>query len=145
MDLLSDLEGGRNWGWTSVLPLKEEGVNKKKTVESQVLATHLKGAVTKKERCAIEIRAAIGSESHAAAQRLLQALLVAGFKAELIDVVATPHTGILVEASNKCAKTALSIQTAFGIVGIEAHLLIQSTPKDNTVIVHLGQEAKPNA
>jgi hypothetical protein len=114
-------------------------LNKKKTVETRVLADQLKGAKHKEERCAIEIRAPVGSEAHDSAKRLLKSLAIAGFKAELIDVVSTPHSGILIESATGCARTALSVQTAFKVAGMEAHLLIQNGSRPNTVIIHLGQ------
>ena len=73
-------------------------------MESRVLTTHLKEALRHERGCAIEIRAPFGSDSHTTAQRLLKSLIVAGVKAELVDVVAAPQVGILIEASQQCAR-----------------------------------------
>jgi hypothetical protein len=120
-------------------------LGKKKVLEDRdALTTQLKQTVRKEDRCVFEIRAPLGTEAHQTAQRLMRALEVAGLKGELVPVVGSPNSGILIEASQECARIALSIQTAFGGIGMEAHLLIQNTRRPDMVVIHLGQKQKPN-
>jgi hypothetical protein len=37
----------------------------------------------------------------------------------------------------------LSIQTAFSVVGLEAHLLVQNTRRPDLVVIHLNSESGP--
>jgi hypothetical protein len=111
-----------------------------KATESRALASKFKEAVKHAGRCSFEIRSPIGN---AIGQRLQKALEIAGVKTELIEVVATPNAGILIETSQECGGLGLSIQTAFKAIGMEAHLLIQNTGQTNLVIIHLNSsEAK---
>ena len=110
-----------------------------KAMESQTLAIKFKEAFRAGETCQVEIRAPKGN---AAGQRLLKTLALAGIQAELIDVAAAPQSGILIEASQQCAKVAVPIQTAFSVVGMEAHLLVQNTRDPNLVVIHLNSESQ---
>ena len=111
-----------------------------KAVESGTLANKFKEALKAGKNCIIEIRTPLGN---AAGQRLHKALSLAGVKTSVVDVVATPHSGILIETNQQCAKTGLSIQTAFSSVGMDAHLLIQNTPRADIVIIHLNSDEEP--
>jgi hypothetical protein len=111
-----------------------------KEMESQTLATKFKEAMRGAGVCQVEIRA---PKSNAAGQRLHRTLVLAGIEAELVDVAASPQSGILIEASQECAKVALSIQTAFSVVGLEAHLLVQNTRRPDLVVIHLNSESGP--
>jgi hypothetical protein len=113
-----------------------------KAAESRELATKFKQAMKVAGNCAIEIRTPIGNP---AGQRLHKSLTLAGVKTELIDVVATPNSGILIEACQDCAQLGLSIQSAFTGVGVEAHLLVQNTTRENIVIIHLNAAEEPPA
>jgi hypothetical protein len=108
-----------------------------KAPATRALATKFKEVLKGTENCTIEIRTPLGN---AAGQRLQKSLSIAGVDAELIDVAATPHTGILIEASQQCAEIALSLQTAFKAVGQEAHLLVQNTRHPDLVIIHLNSD-----
>ena len=109
-----------------------------KAVETRALASKFKEALHGIGECTVEIRA---PRSNTAASRLQKTLSIAGIEAQLIDVPATPHTGLLIETSQQCARIALSMQTAFRAVRIEAHLLIQDTTRPDLVIIHLNSEA----
>jgi hypothetical protein len=71
-----------------------------KALESRTLATKFKEALQGSEGCTIEIRSPAGN---ATGERLHKALTLAGVPTELIDVTATPNTGVLIEASQPCA------------------------------------------
>jgi len=111
-----------------------------KALESGSLANKFKEALKTGKNCVIEIRAPIGN---AAGERLHKALTLAGVKTLLVDVVATPYSGILIETNQHCAKTGLSLQTAFSAAGMDAHLLVQSSHRENSVIIHLNSKAEP--
>jgi hypothetical protein len=111
-----------------------------KAMEAQTLATKFKEALNAGETCVIEIRT---PAKNAAGQRLLKTLALAGIDVQLVDVAASPQSGILIEASQQCAKVALSIQTAFSMVGLEAHLLIQNVRRPDLVVIHLNSESNP--
>src|SRR5947199_9765547 len=108
-----------------------------KATESRALASKFKEALKTAHHCSFEIRSPMGN---AIGRRLQKALDVAGVKAELIEVVATPNAGILIETCQDCAGIGLSIQTAFKTVGLEAHLLVQNTGQPDFVIIHLNSE-----
>ena len=110
-----------------------------KTLESGTLVDKFKEALKAGKNCAIEIRTPL---ENPVGQRLHKALKVAGVETSFVDV-ATPHSGILIETNQQCAKTGLSIQTAFSAVGLDAHLLVQNTPRENIVIIHLNSESDP--
>lgn len=111
-----------------------------KTVETKTLATNVKEALKGAKQCVIEIHSPI---SNPAGKRLLKSLSVAGVKANLIEVVDTPHTGILIETCQECAGIGLAIQSAFKIAAVEAHLLIQEVRIPHMVIIHLNSVEKP--
>jgi hypothetical protein len=106
-----------------------------KATEARTLATKFKELSKGTGHCAIEIRSPIGN---AAGERLQQTFNVAGIKSTLLNVVATPNTGILIETSQECAALGLSIQTAFKAVDMEAHLLVQNTQRPEVVVIHLN-------
>ena len=108
-----------------------------KAIESRTLATQVKEAVKGSANCVIEIHSPIGNPS---GQRLLKSLSISGVKASLIEIVATPNTGILIETSQACAGVGLAVQSAFRVATLEAHLLVQNTRRPNTVIIHLGAD-----
>ena len=108
-----------------------------KATESRALASKFKEAVKGSTRCHFEIRSPIGNT---VGRRLHKSFDVAGVKAKLIEVVATPNAGILIETSQDCAAVGLSIQTAFKTFGIEAHLLVQNTSDPHLVILHLNSQ-----
>jgi hypothetical protein len=110
-----------------------------KALESGTLADKFKQALKAGKNCAIEIRTPLGNP---AGQRLHKALKLARVETSLVDVVATPHAGILIETNQQCAKTGLSIQSAFSAVGMDAHLLVQNTYRENIVIIHLNSDAE---
>jgi hypothetical protein len=112
-----------------------------KAVETKALATQVKEALKGAKQCVIEIHSPLNNP---AGKRLLKSLSVAGVKANLIEVVDTPHTGILIETCQECAGVGLSIQSAFKVAAIEAHLLIQNVRIPNMVIIHLNSAEKPN-
>jgi hypothetical protein len=111
-----------------------------KAMAAQTLATKFKEAFQGADTCVVEIRT---PAKNAAGQRLHKTLALAGIDAQLIDVAASPQSGILIEASQQCAKVALSIQTAFGMVGLEAHLLVQNVRRPELVVIHLNSEPGP--
>lgn len=111
-----------------------------KAAESRELATKFKQAMKAARNCAIEIRTPIGNPT---GHRLHKSLTLAGVKTALVDVVATPHSGILIEACQDCAELGLSIQSAFTGVGVEAHLLVQNNTRENMVIIHLNAAEEP--
>ena len=111
-----------------------------KALKSGTLADKFKQALKAGKNCVIEIRTPLGNP---AGQRLHKALKLAGVNTTFVDVVATPHTGILIETNQQCAKTGLSIQSAFSAVGMDAHLLVQPTHRANTVIIHLNSDEEP--
>ena len=111
-----------------------------KALESGTLANKFKEALKTGKNCAIEIRAPLGNP---AGRRLHKALALAGVTTSMVDVVATPHTGILIETNQQCAKTGLSVQSAFSAVGMDAHLLVQNTHRENSVIIHLNSDEEP--
>ena len=111
-----------------------------KAMESRTLATKFQEALKASDECIIEIRAPIGNS---AGQRLHKTLTLAGIQAALVDVIASPHSGILIETNQRCAKTALSVQSAFHAVGVEAHLLVQNTPREDLIVIHLNESADP--
>ena len=112
-----------------------------KATETRTLAFKFKEAVKHSKRCSFEIRTAIGN---AAGQRLHKALTVAGVQAKLIQVVAAPSAGILIETSQDCGGVGVSIQSAFKAVGLDAHLLVQNTRDADLVVIHLNSDDPPN-
>ena|ERR1041385_4373185 len=108
-----------------------------KAIENRALTTKLKEALKESKGCIVEIRTPIGN---AAGQRLQRTLTIAGVKATVVDVVATPNAGVLIETSQQCAKIGLAIQTAFSGVGVEAHLLVQNTRHPEVVVIHLSSK-----
>jgi hypothetical protein len=110
--------------------------------ESRALASKFKEALQSAHHCTFEIRAPIGN---VIGRRLQKALEVAGVKVELIEVVATPNAGILIETCQDCARIGLSLQTAFKTVGLEAHLLVQNVGQPDFVIIHLNSERPERA
>src|SRR5205085_9155212 len=120
----------------------KRGWNRMKALESRALASKFKEALKDTRRCSFEIRSAVGN---ATGQRLHHALTLAGVKAHLIEAVAPPSSGILIETSQECAGVGLSIQTAFKTVGLDAHLLVQVTRDPNTVVIHLNSDEPPAA
>ena len=109
--------------------------------ETRALATQVKEALKSASKCTIEIHSPIGNE---AGKRLVKALSIAGVKASLINITATPNTGILIETSQECAGVGLAVQSAFRVAAIEAHLLVQNTRSPNTVVIHLNTEENPS-
>ena len=112
-----------------------------KAMESRALGTQVKEALKASRQCVIEIHSPVGNS---AGRRLHKTLSVAGVKANLIEVVSKPNIGILIETSQECAGIGLAIQTAFGVAGIEAHLLVQNTRDPRTVVIHMGSAEKPS-
>lgn len=111
-----------------------------KALETRTFAIHVKDALKGAQQCVIEIHSPIRNP---AGKRLLKSLSVAGVKATLIEVVDTPHTGILIETGQECAGVGLAIQSAFRVAALEAHLLVQSPREPNLVVIHLNSEEKP--
>ena len=109
-------------------------------METKTLTAQVKEALKGAKTCVIEIRSPKGNT---AGQRLLKALRLAGVKTELTEVAATPNAGILIETCPECAAIGLAVQTGFGTVGMEAHLLVQTTRIPNKVIIHLGEDGEP--
>lgn len=99
------------------------------------LATQVKEAIKGARQCAIEVYCPMGNP---AGKRLMKALSFAGVKAHLIEVVATPNTGVLIETSQDCAGVGLAIQSAFRVAALDAHLLVQNTRAPNVVVIHLN-------
>jgi hypothetical protein len=110
-----------------------------KTVETKTLAIQVKEALKGAQKCAIEIHSPLNNP---AGKRLHKILSVAGVKANLVEVVATPNTGILIETCPDCAGVGLAIQSAFRVAALEAHLLVQNTRIPNMVVIHLNAEEK---
>jgi hypothetical protein len=108
-----------------------------KALDSGTLATKFKESIKSSRECTVEIRAPMGNT---AGQRLQKALSLAGVTAELISVAATPKAGIMIEASQRCAQIALSIQTSFKAAGLDAHLLVQNARRPDLVIIHLNAD-----
>ena len=113
-----------------------------KAAETRTLATQVKEALKGSTQCTIEIHSPMANP---AGKRLHKSLSVAGVNANLIEVVATPNTGILIETCPDCAGVGLAIQSAFKVAGLEAHLLVQTTRHPNTVAIHLNAEEKKGA
>lgn len=111
-----------------------------KAAETRTLATQVKEALKGAKQCSIEIHSPLNNP---AGKRLLKSLSVAGVKASLIEVVDTPHTGILIETCPDCAGVGLAIQSAFRVAAIEAHLLVQEVRIPNMVVIHLNSVEKP--
>jgi hypothetical protein len=111
-----------------------------KAVETKTLATQVKEAVKGAKQCVIEIHSPV---TNPAGKRLLKSLSIAGVKASLVQVVDTPHTGILIETCPDCAGVGLAIQSAFKVAAVEAHLLVQEVRIPNMVIIHLNSAEKP--
>lgn len=109
--------------------------------EPRSFAGHFKKALRKEHRCEVEIRSPVGSETLVAAKRLLRGFQMAGFTGRVLEVVATPCEGILVESDLELSGAALSIQSAFKMVGLEAEVLVQASSRPNLVILHLGRKA----
>lgn len=110
-------------------------------MDNPSLASHVKQALKGSEKCTIEIHSPMGNP---AGERLKKTLSAAGVKTKLIEIVANPNTGILIECSQECSKLALAVQTAFGIIGMEAHLLVQNTREPNMIVIHLNGEGDFN-
>lgn len=111
-----------------------------KSIDTRTQNARFKELLKPTSGCRIEIRCPRGNSS---GRRLQKSLSLAGAKTDLIEAfVAPPSAGILIEASPDCAQVALSIQTAFKAIDMEAHLLIQSTPEADVVIIHLNSEEK---
>jgi len=115
-------------------------VNRKEDAVGGAIAAELKDALHSRRRCEIEIRAPLGAESRKTAERLLKGFSLSGFEGKIIDVVASPSSGILVECSHDTSQIALSIQTAFTTAGLHAELLIHDRGRAKTIILHLGEE-----
>ncbi|HUS36373.1 MAG TPA: hypothetical protein VM680_13560 [Verrucomicrobiae bacterium] len=113
-----------------------------KVAETKTLAIQVKDALKGAQKCVIEIHSPLNNP---AGKRLLKSLSVAGVKANLIQVVDTPHTGILIETCPDCAGVGLAIQSAFRVAAVEAHLLVQNVRIPNTVVIHLNSLEDPKA
>jgi hypothetical protein len=112
-----------------------------KAVETKTLAGHVKEALKSAKQCEIEIHSPV---SNPAGKRLLKSLSIAGVKANLVQVVDTPHTGVLIETCPDCAGVGLAIQSAFRVAAMEAHLLVQEVRIPKMVIIHLNSAEKQN-
>ena len=89
-----------------------------KAIESRAVATQVKQALKGGKNCTIEIHSPMGNP---AGKRLAKSLAVSGVKADLVEVVASPNTGILIETVPECAGVGLAIQSAFKVAAVEAH------------------------
>jgi len=106
-----------------------------KATETRTLESKFTETLKATGGCSIEIRCPMGNTI---GERLQRSLATAGVKTHLIHVVASANTGILIESSTDCAGIALSIQSALKAIEMEAHLLVQYTPRPQVVVIHLN-------